>query len=105
MDIHLSPYKLIWAEFFPAYGIVTKHDRRQFGEFCDVPYREPVKTYRRLFADKATALDYIRTFHKKLDKSYIVRLSTDKQVGMAKEADGYAIPYTKKQYAETYNIG
>lgn len=94
-----SVYKVIWAEFFPAYGIVTKHDRRQFGE---VVCHGRLKTYRKHFADKAAALDYILTFSKKLDKAYTIRLFTDKQFSIAKDG---VIPYTKKQYAEIYNIG
>lgn len=99
---NLSAYKVIWAEFFPDYGIVTKHDRKQFG---DIMCLGRGKTYRKHFASKAAALDYIRTFSKKLDKSYTIRMFTDKQFSLAKETDDYAIPYTNKQYAEIYNIG
>lgn len=102
MNNNFSPYKVIWAEFFPAYGIVTKHDRKQFGDILCLGRK---KTYRKHFANKSAAYEYICTFNKKLDKPYIVRLFTDKQFSLAKEADGYAIPYTNKQYAETYRIG
>ena len=98
----MSAYNFFWAEFFPSYGIVTQHDRKQFG---DIYCWGRAKTYRKPFGDKEAALDYIRTFSKKLDKPYTVRLFTDKQFCLAKETDGYAIPYTKKQYAETYKIG
>lgn len=63
------------------------------------------KTYRKHFANKQKALEWLAAFNKSLDKSYTVRLFTDKQFGMAKQSDGYRIPYTRKQWAETYEIG
>ena len=33
-SIKLSPYKVYWVELIPSKGIVTKHDRRLFGEYC-----------------------------------------------------------------------
>ena len=99
-----SSYKIYWAEFTPMTGkVVTKHDRKQFGEIlCNYI---GAKTYRKHFPNKEAALDYIKTFDKKLDKKYMVRLFTDKQFSMAKQENGYAIPYTKKQLNETYYIG
>lgn len=99
-----SAYKIYWAEFTPMTGnVVTKHDRKQFGEIlCGYT---SAKTYRKYFPNKEAALDYVKNFDKKLDKKYMVRLFTDKQFSMAKQENGYAIPYTKKQLNEVYYIG
>ena len=100
-EIKLSPYKLIWVEFFPKKGFVTMHDQRAFEASFPTPR---LKTYRKPFGNKTAALSFINQFSKKLDKSYTCLLSTDKQYGMAKESEGYAIPYTKKQLEEKYYI-
>ena len=100
----ISAYKIYWAEFTPMTGrVVTKHDRKQFGEIS-TDYKSP-KTYRKHFPNKEKAMEYIKTFNKKLDKKYIVRLFTDKQFAMAKQEYGYAIPYTTKQLKEIYYVG
>lgn len=98
-----SPYRIYWAEFFPSYGVVTKHDRKQFGEIL-ADYKSP-KTYLKHFASKADAVEYLRKFNKRLDKTYTVRLCTDKQRSLAKQSEGYRIHYTRKQWNETYKIG
>ena len=100
-DIKLSPYKIVWVELFPNKGFVTVHDQRVFGSAYPTPR---LKTYRKVFGNKAAALAFINRFSKKLNKSYTCLLSTDKQFGMAKESEGYAIPYTKKQLKEKYYI-
>ena len=100
-EFKLSPYKFIWVEFFPNKGFVTMHDQRVFGASFPTPR---LKTYRKPFGNKDAALAFINRFFKKLDKSYTCLLSTDKQYGMAKESEGYAIPYTKKQLEEKYYI-
>lgn len=99
-----SAYKIYWAEFTPTTGkVVTKHDRKQFGEvLCNYT---GAKTYRKHFPNKEAALDYVKNFDKKLDKKYMVRLFTDKQFSMAKQENGYAIPYTQKQLDEVYYVG
>ena len=104
-SITLSPYKIYWAEFTPVTGkYITKKDiaaiqgsDRYIGRY-NTNYRKP-------FASKERALEFINNFDKKLSKRYMVRLFTDKQFGMAKQENGYAIPYTKKQLAEVYYIG
>lgn len=104
-QLFISAYKVYWAEFTPVKGtFVTKHDnmvisgtRFNLGSFQ--------RNVRKHFVTKDDAIKFIRTFDKKLDKKYMVRLFTDKQFGMAKEGDGYAIPYTQKQLNEVYYIG
>ena len=103
MEATLSPYKIMWAEFTPTTGrVVTKHDQKVLGAITALRRQ---KYYRRHFASKQQALEFINTFSSKLNKRYMVRLFTDKQFGMAKQKDGYAIPYTKKQLAEVYYVG
>ena len=98
-DITLSPYKVVWVEFFPCKGFVTAHDQKALGAFFP---SSRLKTYRKPFPTKESALSFIRTFSKKLDKWYTCLISTDKQYGMAKESENYAIPYTEKQKADKY---
>ncbi len=100
----LSAYRIFWAEFFPAYGVVTKHDRKQIDGFSGMMGNSP-KTYRKHFASKEKAVEFLKNFNKPLDKSYTVRLFTDRQFGLAKQSEGYRIHYTRKQWAETYEIG
>ena len=100
-EIKLSPYKLIWVEFIPNKGFVTMNDQRAFEASFPTPR---LKTYRKPFGNKAAALSFINHFSKKLDKCYTCLLSTDKQYGMAKESEGYAIPYTQEQLKEKYYI-
>ena len=82
---------------------VTKKDIAALGEkfYCGIHN----KTYRKHFVSKEKAIAFITNFNGKLSKRYMVRLFTDKQFGMVKQANGYAIPYTKKQLAEVYYIG
>ena len=100
----LSAYRIYWAEFFPAFGVVTKHDRKQIDGFSGMMGKSP-KTYRKHFPSKEKAVKFIKSFNKPLNKSYTVRLFTDRQFGLAKQSEGYAIHYTRKQWAETYTIG
>lgn len=100
-EVKFSPYKLVWVEFFPSKGSVTIHDQKAFG--ASFPWSR-LKTYRKPFASKERAVSFIISFNKKLDKSYTCLISTDKQYGMAKESEGYRIPYTQKQLDEKYYI-
>lgn len=100
----LNAHAVTWAEFFPAYGIVTKHDMRQIVGMTATTVDRP-KTYRKFFANKQKALEWLAAFNKPLDKPYTVRLFTDKQLSLAKQSENYRIPYTHKQWAETYEIG
>ena len=100
-EITLSPYKGVWVEFFPSKGFVTLHDQKALGAFFP---SQRLKTYRKPFPSKDSALSFIRLFCKKLDKCYTCLISTDKQYSMAKESENYAIPYTQKQREEKYMI-
>lgn len=44
----------------------------------------------------------MRNFRKRLDKNYRCYISSDKQFGMAREENGYKIPYTEKQLKEVF---
>ena len=102
-EITLSPYKVTWVEFFPKFGIVTKHDRKLFGE---VIRRGVCRTYIKHFANRDAALKWLYSFDaSKLDKPYTCYLFTDKQFSMAKESDGYRIPYTQKQLDNPVHLG
>lgn len=100
-EITLSPYKGVWVEFFPNKGFVTLHDQNALGAFSPT---KRLKTYRKPFLSKEVALSFIHSFSKKLDKCYTCLIATDKQYGMAKESENYAIPYTKKQKENKYMI-
>ena len=103
---NLSAYKIYWAEFTPVTGkYITKKDIATIQGYADRYIGRYNTNYRKHFASKERALEFINNFNKKLSKRYMVRLFTDKQFGMAKQETGYAIPYTKKQLAEVYYIG
>lgn len=102
-NVTLSPYKVLWIEFIPAKGIVTKHDQKIFGSVRIVG-KSP-KTYRKHVGTREAGLALIESLrNKKLDKHYTCRFFTDKQFGMAQESEGYAIHYTQKQVAESFEI-
>lgn len=104
MNTKISAYRIYWAEFFPRYGVVTKHDRKQIDGICGIIGTSP-KTYRKHFSSKEKAIAFLTSFSKALDKPYTVRLFTDRQFALAKESDGYCIHYTRKQWEEIYEIG
>lgn len=100
--IKLSPYKIYWVELVPSKGIVTKHDRRLFG---DILLRGTEKKHYKHFMNKQRALDWLANFDAtRLDKSYSCRLFTDKQFAMAKAEDNFAIPFTSKQLKDVYYL-
>lgn len=102
-DIFINPYKIIWVEFFPTKGeYVPRGDRKLLGDTLLLGSK--VKTYRKWFVSKEKALMFLENIRGKLSQQYKCLLSTDKQFGMAKEKDGYVIPYTKKQLAEAYYV-
>ena len=102
-SIKLSSYKITWIEIRPINGVVTLHDSRTFGEITPIK-RKPGEALYRWFVSKQEALSFISNWTKKLDKTYEVRLFTDKQFGMRKESDGYKVPFTSKQLAEVYHL-
>lgn len=101
MRTQISPYNIYWVEFIPTSGVVTAHDKKVFG---DRLFFRKEATYKKPFVSKDAAIEYLRTFSKKLDKRYMCLLSTDKQFAMATESNGYSIPYTEKQRQEAYYI-
>ena len=101
-NITLSPYKIYWVELVPIKGIVTKHDRKLFG---DVLLRGTEKKHYKHFPSKDKAIDWLSNFDaSRLNKSYECRLFTDKQFGLAKAEDNFAIPFTSKQLKEVYYL-
>lgn len=98
-NINLSRYEIVWVEFIPSKGYVTKHDQKLLGALDTF---NKLKSFKRCYPNKNAAISFIRTFNKKLDKNYRCLISTDKQYGMAKEENGYKIPYTEKQLKEVY---
>jgi hypothetical protein len=103
---NLSAYNIYWAEFTPCTGkYITKSDIAAIEGYASRYTGRYNTNHRKHFANKERALEFINNFNKKLSKRYMVRLFTDKQFGMAKQENGYAIPYTKKQLEEVYYIG
>ena len=98
-----SPYKVTWVELIPNTGIVTKHDRKIFGEFLPAGKE---RTHRKHFPSKEDAISWIKNFDaSRLDKAYTCYLFTDKQFSLAKAENGLAIPYTRKQLENPYTLG
>lgn len=101
-NVVFSPYKITWVEFFPLDGkSVTIHDQKALGAIFT---HKGQKSFRRSFINKTSAKNFLDSFFKSLDKDYECYFFTDKQFGMAKESDGYAIPYTEKQKQESYSL-
>lgn len=100
--INLSKYRVTWIELTPEYGIVTKHDRKMFG---DVILRGRDLKYYKHFANKERALAWIKNFNKKLDKKYSCRLFYDVQFSKSRWENGQQIiPFTQKQLTEVYYL-
>ena len=98
----LSPYEIYWVELVPSEGIVTKHDRQLFG--ATLLWGIEKKHYKHFFS-KREALNWLANFEAtRLDKSYSCRLFTDKQFGLVKAEDNFAIPFTSKQLKEVYYL-
>lgn len=103
MKNQMSKYRITWIELCPESGIVTKHDRKQFGDMLLLG--KNLKHYLH-FKDRPTALNWLRTFNKRLDKQYTCRLFTDAQFSKSRYEDGQmVIPFTTKQRNEVYIIG
>ena len=98
-----SHYNVTWVELVPSAGIVTKHDRRIFGEFRPAGKE---RTHRKHFPSKEDAISWITNFDaSRLDKSYTCYLFTDEQFAIAKAENGFEIPYTRKQLENPYTLG
>lgn len=98
-NINLSSYKIVWVEFIPSKGYVTKHDQKLLGALDAI---DKLKTFKMCYPSIKAARNFLRNFRKRLDKNYRCLISTDKQFGMAKEENGYKIPYTEKQLKEEF---
>lgn len=98
-NINLSSYKIVWVEFIPSKGYVTKHDQKLLGALDAI---DKLKTFKMCYPSIKAARYFLRNFRKRLDKNYRCLISTDKQFGMAKEENGYKIPYTEKQLKEEF---
>lgn len=96
---NLSPYKIVWIEYIPSKGYVTKHDQKVLGALDAI---NKLKSFKMCYSSKEAAMNFLRNFRKRLDKNYRCLISTDKQFGMAKEENGYKIPYTEKQLKEVF---
>lgn len=102
MKHNFSPYRVVWVEFFPDFGITTKHDRKMFGDVSGCCING---NYRKHFSSREAAQNWLESFDaSKLDKSYICRFFTDKQFALASAEDGFKIHYTRKQWDETYKL-
>lgn len=102
-------YGVTWVEMVPVKGIVTKHDRKMFG---DIMLMGTETIHYKHFATKDDAINYLTNFNLKLDKQYICRMCCDKQFGYIKDngrvrtrMNGEAIQFTSKQLKEIYTIG
>lgn len=103
MKPQISKYQITWIELVPKFGIVTKHDRKQFGD--PFLYGKDLKHYVHL-PNREKAMNWLRTFNKRLDKTYECRLFTDGQFSKSKYVDGQmVVPFTTKQRNEIYYIG
>lgn len=97
-----SKYKIYWAELTPEKGIVTKADRKRFGDILCIG---KIDKFYKHFPSKENAVIWLNTFSKRLDKKYSAKLFTDAQFAMSKKADGcFSIPFTKKQLSELYYL-
>lgn len=103
MKPQISKYVVTWIELKPSKGIVTKHDRKIFGDA--LLWGRDLKFFKH-FRDRQSALQWLNNFDGKLDKIYECRLFTDAQFSKSRYEDGQAvIPFTTKQRNEVYYIG
>lgn len=104
-NLTFSPYQITWVEFRATKGIVTLKDKRLFsnGRYID---RTQSTTYKVWFSCKESAERYVsRIKTNRLSKAYEVRYFNDKQFALAKESEGYAIHFTKRQNEQMFVIG
>ena len=96
-NINLNPYKIVWIEFRPVKGFVTKHDQKLFGSLL---FEHKMKNLYKWFTSEKQARDYLYNDFSKLDKPYECRIFTDKQYSNALESEDYKIHFTAKQESE-----
>lgn len=71
----LNPYKISWLIIEPEKGVVTKHDRKMFGMLNSTDIRNKKAFIH--FSDRGKAVNFAKSFDKKLDKKYQCRIITD----------------------------
>ena len=96
-NINLNPYKIVWLEFRPVKGCVTKHDQKLFDNYF---FERKLQKLYKWFTSEKQAKDYIDKDFSKLDKPYECRMLTDKQYSLALESEDYKIHFTEKQESE-----
>lgn len=96
-----SQYKIIWVEFSPITGKATKKD---IAKIDGIYYNSAFKNgkYYKHFANKESAINFLKTFDKKLSKQYSCKLFTDKQFS---NIVNWVVSFTQKQQQEIYYIG
>lgn len=101
-NITLSAYQITWIEIRPTSGRkVTLSDAKKMGR---VSIHRNGYGYTH-FANKERALAWLEEqSNKHYSKGYEARIFSDKQFGMAKESNGYAIPFTSQQLANVYTF-
>lgn len=101
-QVTLSPYRITWVEIRPVSGHkVTMADAKKM-TWVNI-HRNGYGYIH--FANRDKAVEWLTAqANKSYSKRYEARLFTDKQFGMAKEENGYAIPFTAKQFNEVYNF-
>lgn len=100
-----SPYQIVWLYMTPVQGtFALKSDIEKIAGYAIGNGYE--KYILRHFANKEKAIEFIKSFDKKLEKKYKVRICTDAQFGKSqKNGKDLIIPFTKKQQQEVYYIG
>lgn len=96
-DINLNPYKIVWIEFRPVKGYVTKHDQKLFDNYF---FERKLQKLYKWFTSSKQAKDYLGNDFTKLDKPYECKMLTDKQYSNALEHEDYKIHFTAKQENE-----
>ncbi len=97
--LDLSAYRITWIEYRPIKGVATKKDIKKLSV---MPRTNSADMYTRCLYDhfptREKALAHLASLKgAKLTKAYECRLFTDKQFGMRRADNGYAVPFTKKQ--------
>lgn len=62
---NLSPYKIVWIEYIPSKGYVTKHDQKVLGALDAI---DKLKSFKMCYPSKEAAMNFLRNFRKRLDK-------------------------------------
>lgn len=99
---NLSPYRITWIEYRPINGVATRNDTKKLSVISRIRAvdRRTGCLYDH-FPTRKKALAHLAALKGvKLTRTYECRLFTDKQFGMRRADNGYAVPFTQKQYNE-----